>query len=90
MDMGGSDNPAVIISDYKQVGAWFLQTDGPQMYPGSRVQYVFYHANDDVIKATAQKDAAGIKAKAEEDATSIKAKAILDAAEAKAKDRLLK
>lgn len=40
----------VRISDYKQVGAFFVQTDGPQMYPGSVVHDVFYHANDDAIK----------------------------------------
>jgi hypothetical protein len=52
MDLhGNSDQASVRISDYKQVGAFFMQTDGPQMYPNSVVNDVFYHANDDVIKA---------------------------------------
>ncbi|KAL4865733.1 glycoside hydrolase [Aspergillus spectabilis] len=42
---------SVRITDYKQVGAFFFQTDGPQMYPNSVVNDVFYHANDDGIKA---------------------------------------
>lgn len=36
--------------DYKQVGAFFGQTDGIEMYPGSFVRDVFYHSNDDTIK----------------------------------------
>ncbi|ETS73716.1 hypothetical protein PFICI_14662 [Pestalotiopsis fici W106-1] len=38
------------IRDYKQVGAYFFQTDGPQLYSRSKVEDVFYHANDDAIK----------------------------------------
>ncbi|PMD45998.1 glycoside hydrolase family 49 protein [Hyaloscypha variabilis F] len=37
-------------SDYKQVGAFFGQTDGLEMYPSSHVRDIFYHAGDDVIK----------------------------------------
>nr|BDS04947.1 4-O-a-D-isomaltooligosaccharylmaltooligosaccharide 1,4-a-isomaltooligosaccharohydrolase [Sarocladium kiliense] len=37
-------------SDYKQVGAFFGQTDGIQMYPFSYVHDVFYHVGDDAIK----------------------------------------
>jgi hypothetical protein len=48
MDFHGE--PQVHISDYKQVGAFFFQTDGPQVYPGSTVNNVFYHVNDDAIK----------------------------------------
>jgi hypothetical protein len=51
MDFNGS--PAAIttrISDYKQVGAFYFQTDGPQLYPNSQVHDVFYHVNDDAIK----------------------------------------
>ncbi|CEL10154.1 hypothetical protein ASPCAL13279 [Aspergillus calidoustus] len=52
MDFHGNSNQASVrISDYKQVGAFFFQTDGPQMYPNSVVSDVFYHANDDGIKA---------------------------------------
>jgi hypothetical protein len=51
--VGDIDIPSVStrISDYKQVGAFYFQTDGPQMYPNSVVHDVFYHANDDAIKA---------------------------------------
>jgi hypothetical protein len=38
-------------SDYKQVGAFFAQTDGLENYPQSQVHDVFYHSNDDTIKA---------------------------------------
>ena len=36
--------------DYKQVGAFFGQTDGIENNPGSHVRDVFYHSNDDTIK----------------------------------------
>lgn len=36
--------------DYKQVGAWFGQTDGTTLYSGSEVRDTFYHSNDDTIK----------------------------------------
>jgi hypothetical protein len=50
MDFWGSEDISVMISDYKQVGAFFFQTDGPQMYPHSYVHDVFYHVNDDGLK----------------------------------------
>ena len=51
MDFTGNlNNLSVLASDYKQVGAFFDQTDGLEMYPGSRVRDVFYHSNDDTIK----------------------------------------
>lgn len=37
------------ISDYKQVGAFYFQTDGTQMYRGT-VRDAFWHINDDAIK----------------------------------------
>ncbi|KAF4449493.1 hypothetical protein F53441_7228 [Fusarium austroafricanum] len=37
------------IRDYKQVGAFYFQTDGTQMYNGT-VTDVFWHVNDDAIK----------------------------------------
>ncbi|KAF9764614.1 hypothetical protein IL306_002783 [Fusarium sp. DS 682] len=37
------------IRDYKQVGSYYFQTDGTQMYNGS-VRDVFWHVNDDAIK----------------------------------------
>ena len=51
MDFRGDlDSLSVQASDYKQVGAWFAQTDGMENYPGSHVHDVFYHSNDDTIK----------------------------------------
>lgn len=51
MDFNGNHQGiSVRISDYKQVGAFFFQTDGPEMYPNSVVHDVFYHVNDDAIK----------------------------------------
>ncbi|KAF7563081.1 hypothetical protein G7046_g1068 [Stylonectria norvegica] len=47
---GDMDHFSVDASDYKQVGAFFGQTDGIQMYPGSHVRDVFYHVGDDAIK----------------------------------------
>lgn len=51
MDFTG-DNSTISVraSDYKQVGAFFGQTDGIEMYPGSYVHDIFYHSNDDTIK----------------------------------------
>lgn len=37
------------ISDYKQVGAFYFQTDGPQIYAGT-TKNGFWHVNDDAIK----------------------------------------
>ncbi|KAL1591357.1 hypothetical protein SLS60_012056 [Paraconiothyrium brasiliense] len=52
MDFYGNDPESfnVDASDYKQVGAFFGQTDGLQMYPGSHVRDIFYHVGDDAIK----------------------------------------
>lgn len=47
---GDMESFSVDASDYKQVGAFFGQTDGMQMYPGSHVRDVFYHVGDDGIK----------------------------------------
>lgn len=51
MDFNG-DNTEITtrISDYKQVGGYYFQTDGPEMYPDSIIHDIFYHSNDDVIK----------------------------------------
>jgi hypothetical protein len=52
MDFGPERHPcAVKIWDYKQVGAFYMQTDGPQLYFGSEMHDVFLHVNDDAIKA---------------------------------------
>lgn len=41
---------AVHSSRIKQVGAWYWQTDGPELYEGSSLESSFLHANDDVLK----------------------------------------
>lgn len=51
MDFNGNSDITSHISDYKQVGAFFFQTDGPEVYPNSVVHDVFWHVNDDAIKA---------------------------------------
>lgn len=38
------------FSHYKQVGAWYWQTDGVEIYRGGSLHNSFLHANDDVIK----------------------------------------
>ncbi|MGO2658170.1 family 49 glycosyl hydrolase [Mycetocola reblochoni] len=38
------------VDDYKQVGSWYWQTDGIELYPGGRMSDTFFHANDDVLK----------------------------------------
>ena len=51
MDFSGDmDTLSVQAWDYKQVGAFFGQTDGLELYPGSFVRDIFYHSNDDTIK----------------------------------------
>ncbi|KND86406.1 Dextranase [Tolypocladium ophioglossoides CBS 100239] len=51
MDFYGDLNSfSIDASDYKQVGAFFGQTDGIQMYPNSHVRDIFYHVGDDAIK----------------------------------------
>lgn len=38
------------VNSYKQVGAWYWQTDGIELYEGGEMQHAFLHANDDVLK----------------------------------------
>ncbi|KAF3769352.1 family 49 glycoside hydrolase [Cryphonectria parasitica EP155] len=47
---GDIDTISINQSDYKQVGAFFGQTDGTTLYTGSTVRDTFYHSNDDTIK----------------------------------------
>lgn len=51
MDFYGSEHISGVISDYKQVGAYFFQTDGPELYTNSKASNIFWHTNDDGIKA---------------------------------------
>ena len=51
MDFEGDlDTISIQAWDYKQVGAFFGQTDGMENYPNSHVHDVFYHSNDDTLK----------------------------------------
>lgn len=47
---GDLDTISIDQWDYKQVGAFFGQTDGTTLYAGSHVRNTFYHSNDDTIK----------------------------------------
>ncbi|MFW6691165.1 family 49 glycosyl hydrolase [Streptomyces sp. MAR4 CNX-425] len=38
------------VDNYKQVGAWYWQTDGIELYRGSTMKNTFFNANDDVLK----------------------------------------
>lgn len=42
-------------SQMKQVGAWYWQTDGPELYEGSSLQHAFVHTNDDALKLYASR-----------------------------------
>ncbi|KAI4142631.1 MAG: hypothetical protein LQ340_007278 [Diploschistes diacapsis] len=51
MDFTGDVSTMTVQAwEYKQVGAYFGQTDGMENYPGSHVHDVFYHSNDDTLK----------------------------------------
>lgn len=47
---GGSDSYKTQVSNYKQVGSWYWQTDGVESYGGGYLKNAFFHANDDVLK----------------------------------------
>ncbi|KAI1429091.1 dextranase precursor [Xylaria sp. FL1777] len=47
---GDLDTISISQWDYKQVGAFFGQTDGTTLYSGSGIHDVFYHSGDDTIK----------------------------------------
>ncbi|KAI0813570.1 glycoside hydrolase [Xylaria sp. FL0064] len=48
---GDLDTITILQWDYKQVGAFFGQTDGTTLYSGADIHDVFYHSGDDTIKA---------------------------------------
>lgn len=45
------DGFSVDVSDYKQVGGFYSQTDGLEMYSNGHRRDIFYHTGDDSIKA---------------------------------------
>lgn len=46
----GVENFHMTVSDYQQVGSWYWQTDGIELYSGSTMNDTFFHSNDDVLK----------------------------------------
>lgn len=47
----GDDNKFEMrVENYKQVGSWYWQTDGLELYTNSRMNNTFFHSNDDVLK----------------------------------------
>lgn len=46
----GVEKFQVDVSDYKQVGSWYWQTDGIELYDHGSMENTFFHANDDVLK----------------------------------------
>ncbi|MBE7699115.1 family 49 glycosyl hydrolase [Oerskovia sp. Sa1BUA8] len=46
----GVENFQMNVDNYKQVGSWYWQTDGIELYDGGRMKNTFFHANDDVLK----------------------------------------
>lgn len=47
---GNENTFAMDVSQYQQVGSWYWQTDGIELYSGSTMRSTFFHANDDVLK----------------------------------------
>jgi len=47
---GNEDTFSMEVSEYQQVGSWYWQTDGIELYSGSSLRNAFFHANDDVLK----------------------------------------
>ena len=47
---GNESQFAMDVQQYKQMGGWYWQTDGLELYTGSQISDSFFHANDDVIK----------------------------------------
>jgi hypothetical protein len=47
---GNEQTFAMDVRNYQQVGSWYWQTDGIELYDGSTMRNTFFHANDDVLK----------------------------------------
>ena len=47
---GDRQSFAIQADNFKQVGAWYWQTDGIELTEHSTMQHVFLHANDDALK----------------------------------------
>jgi hypothetical protein len=46
----GVENFRMNVENYKQVGSWYWQTDGIELYDDGRMKNTFFHSNDDVLK----------------------------------------
>lgn len=46
----GVENFNMNVENYKQVGSWYWQTDGLELYDGSTMKNTFFNSNDDVLK----------------------------------------
>nr|BAA76382.1 isomaltotrio-dextranase precusor [Brevibacterium fuscum var. dextranlyticum] len=46
----GVENFRMNVENYKQVGSWYWQTDGIELYQGGTMKNTFFNANDDVLK----------------------------------------
>ena len=47
---GSEDTFQMRVENYKQVGSWYWQTDGLELYTNSTMKNTFFHSNDDVLK----------------------------------------
>jgi hypothetical protein len=47
---GDTSHFTMDASHGKQLGGWYWQTDGLELYEGSSMAHMFYHSNDDVLK----------------------------------------
>jgi len=47
---GWEDTMAMRVQNLKQVGGWYWQTDGIELYTNGTMKNTFFHANDDVLK----------------------------------------
>jgi hypothetical protein len=47
---GNENTMQMQVAQFKQVGAWYWQTDGPEVYTNGTMANTFIHSNDDVIK----------------------------------------
>jgi hypothetical protein len=47
---GNEDTMQMRVENFKQVGGWYWQTDGLELYTNGSMKNTFFHANDDVLK----------------------------------------
>ncbi|WNG22775.1 dextranase [Cystobacter fuscus] len=47
---GYEDRFKMNVAQYKQIGSWYWQTDGIELYQGGTMKNSFVHSNDDVLK----------------------------------------